>query len=94
MYIKKWRRRTLILIGVIMLVLGAYCGAILLEATLPMLEITGVDTGKTYRAGITLDISVHDRRAVVEPLTVQIDNRSLEPRLRLPKDRTAAHFGH
>ena len=94
MYIKKRRRRMLILIGVIMLVLGAYFGPILLEATPPMLEITGVDTGKTYRSGITLDISVHDRRAVVEPLTVQIDNRSLEPRLRLPKDRTAAHFGH
>ena len=69
----------LILIGVIMLALGAYFGPILLEATPPMLEITGVDTGKTYRSGITLDISVHDRRPGLASLIAQIDDRSLEP---------------
>ena len=76
---KKWRRWILIPIGVIIMVLGAYFGPILLEATPPMLEITGVDTGKTYRGGITLNVSVHDERPGLASLTVQIDDNSLEP---------------
>ena len=74
---KRWRG-WILLIGFPIAVLGLFAVSGLLEFTPPTLEVTGIETGKTYRGRATLNISAADTRPGVASLSLELD-RSSQP---------------
>ena len=83
---KSQNRRGLIRFLVITLLfwLGFYFWPVLLDATPPTLELSGIETGKTYQGSITLNISVSDEKPGLRSLTAQIDD-DIPEQLRLAR---------
>ena len=63
-------------IGIAIVVLGLFAVPIFLDFSSPNLKITGIQSGKTYRGHITLNISVTDTKSGLASLNIVLDDSS------------------
>ena len=70
---KRWRW-CIVPIGIVIVALGLLAVPILLDLAPPNLEINGIETGKTYRGRVTLNISVTDTGSGLASLSLMLDD--------------------